>query len=168
VNEFASVCFCSRRGHPHDIRSYEHKIFLLRLWPRISRRLAGRAQQLELNLWTRRQAAESSPGSNSRYGVQCVNPDRSGTGDTFDAMEMQRVQVYYAFYEARFIGCGWQMPPMQKYGVWRSPFQSFTGEEEKPASGVYQRIKSLLKRPIRKRRLFAQAAREFCPRVSME
>ena len=90
------------------------KILLLRLWPRISRRLASRAQQLELNLWTRRQAAESSPGSNSRYGVECVNPDRSGTGDTFDAMEMQRVQVYYAFYEARFIGCGWQMPPDAK------------------------------------------------------
>jgi hypothetical protein len=25
VNEFASVCFCSRRGHPRSIRSYEHE-----------------------------------------------------------------------------------------------------------------------------------------------
>jgi hypothetical protein len=46
----------------------------------------------------------SSPRSNSRYNVGCVDPDRSVAGDTFDAMGMQRVPVREAFYEARIIG----------------------------------------------------------------
>jgi hypothetical protein len=32
-------------------------------------------------------------------------------------MEMQRMSVSKAFYEARFIGRRWQMPPMQKHRV---------------------------------------------------
>jgi hypothetical protein len=63
------------------------------------------------------QAAESSPRGNSRYGIECVNPVRAVAGDTFDAMGMQRMPLHEAFYSASFIRGGWQMPPMQKYGV---------------------------------------------------
>ena len=51
-------------------------------------------------------------------GVECVGPDRPAAGDTFDAVEMQRMPVHEAFYSAGSIGGGWQMPPMQKHGVY--------------------------------------------------
>jgi hypothetical protein len=47
------ACFYSRQGS----RVYVHvnmKTLLFRLWARISRKLAGKPQQMELNLWTRR------------------------------------------------------------------------------------------------------------------
>src|SRR5262245_41012053 len=48
--------------------------------------------------------AESSPRSNSRHGVERAKSDRTVPGGMFNAMEMQGVPVYKAFYEACFFG----------------------------------------------------------------
>jgi hypothetical protein len=32
-------------------------------------------------------------------------------------MDMQSLPVYQAFYEAYYVGSGWQMPALQMYGV---------------------------------------------------
>jgi hypothetical protein len=63
------------------------------------------------------QNAESSAGSNSKYGAECVKRDRAVARATFDAMEMQSVPVCEAFHEGCFVGGHWQMPSMQKHRV---------------------------------------------------
>jgi len=49
--------------------------------------------------------------SNSKYGAECASPKRAIPGAMFHAMEMQRVPVHQTFYEACYVGSGWQMSP---------------------------------------------------------
>ena len=50
-------------------------------------------------------------------GDEGVKRDRAVAGGTFDAMEMQRVPVYKALYDACSVRNRWEMSPMQKHGI---------------------------------------------------
>jgi len=60
---------------------------------------------------------EGIPRSDSRPRGERVKPDRGVAGGTFDAVEMQRLPIHKAFYEAGSIRSCCQMPAMQMYRI---------------------------------------------------